>query len=97
MVDQKTGKGAQAETGSEPSDKAKTSTVFKADKESPTSLNDVDEVTAKHLQSNTSFAKMRHDANAIREIFENGTYPYHTKMKRQPYEKHKAELQVELL
>ncbi len=34
---------------------------------------------------------------AIREAFENGTYPYPTKMKRSEYETRKAELQVELL
>ena len=42
-------------------------------------------------------AEMRHDPDAIRQVFEFGEYPYHTKMKREPYEKHKAELQVELL
>lgn len=42
-------------------------------------------------------AEMRHDAETIRRLFENGEYPYHSKMKRAVYEKHKAELQVELL
>ncbi|HQF30100.1 MAG TPA: polyphosphate kinase 2 [Hyphomicrobiales bacterium] len=42
-------------------------------------------------------AEMRHDPDAIRQVFESGEYPYHTRMKREPYEKHKAELQVELL
>ena len=42
-------------------------------------------------------AEMRHDPEAIRKAFENGTYPYHEKMRRVPYEKHKAELQAELL
>ncbi|MCR9213572.1 MAG: polyphosphate kinase 2 [Proteobacteria bacterium] len=97
MVDQKTVKGAQTESGSELSERPAPSTVIEANKESTASLNNVDDVTEKHPQTNTNFAKMRHDAKAIREIFENGTYPYHTKMKRQPYEKHKAELQVELL
>ena len=32
-----------------------------------------------------------------RRLFENGVYPYRTKMRRPVYEKHKAELQVELL
>ncbi|MEQ9449294.1 MAG: polyphosphate kinase 2, partial [Rhodospirillaceae bacterium] len=32
-----------------------------------------------------------------RRLFENGEYPYHTPMRRAVYEKHKAELQVELL
>ncbi|MEM9684033.1 MAG: polyphosphate kinase 2 [Pseudomonadota bacterium] len=42
-------------------------------------------------------AEMRNDPDTIRRIFENGEYPYHTKMRRPVYEKHKAELQVELL
>ena len=42
-------------------------------------------------------AEMRHDAEAIRRAFETGAYPYHTRIKRQAYEKHKAELQIELL
>ena len=42
-------------------------------------------------------ARMRHDADAIRRSFENGEYPYTTKMKRAAYEKRKAELQAELL
>ncbi len=42
-------------------------------------------------------AEMRHDPDAIREAFENGVYPYKSKMSRKAYEKHKAELQVELL
>lgn len=42
-------------------------------------------------------AEMRHDAERIRRLFENGEYPYHEKMRRSVYEKHKAELQVELL
>ncbi len=42
-------------------------------------------------------AEMRHDAEVIRRLFENGEYPYKNKMKRRVYEKHKAELQVELL
>lgn len=42
-------------------------------------------------------AKMRDDPEAIRRAFETGAYPYKTKIKRAAYEKHKAELQVELL
>lgn len=44
-----------------------------------------------------ALAEMRHDAEMIRRLFENGEYPYQSKMKRRVYEKHKAELQVELL
>ncbi len=42
-------------------------------------------------------AQMRHDPDRIRELFENGEFPYKTKMARKTYERHKAELQVELL
>ena len=45
----------------------------------------------------TELAKMRHDPEAIHRAFETGAYPYKTKIKRAAYEKHKAELQVELL
>ena len=40
---------------------------------------------------------LRHDPKAIAHAFESGKYPYKSKMRREAYEKHKAELQVELL
>ena len=40
---------------------------------------------------------LRRDRDAIRQIFETGEYPYKQKLRRGPYEQHKAELQVELL
>jgi len=43
-------------------------------------------------QSQTS-----HDANAIREMFATGEYPYTTKLSRKKYEKQKVKLQTELL
>jgi polyphosphate kinase 2 (PPK2 family) len=42
-------------------------------------------------------AEMKHTPETIRHLFENGEYPYHTRMRRSVYEKQKAELQVELL
>jgi len=42
-------------------------------------------------------AEMRRDPDTIRRLFENGEFPYQTLMRRGVYEKHKAELQVELL
>ncbi|MEM8541657.1 MAG: polyphosphate kinase 2 [Pseudomonadota bacterium] len=42
-------------------------------------------------------ANLRHDPEAIAHAFESGKYPYKSKMRRAAYEKHKAELQVELL
>ena len=44
-----------------------------------------------------TIGQQRHDPERIRELFENGEYPYKTKMRRSVYERHKAELQVELL
>jgi polyphosphate kinase 2 len=38
-----------------------------------------------------------HDEEVIRHFFERGEYPYKKKLPRSAYEKHKAELQVELL
>ena len=42
-------------------------------------------------------AEMRHDPEKIRQLFENGQYPYTRKMSRKVYERRKAALQVELL
>lgn len=44
-----------------------------------------------------ALAEMRHDQEAIRHAFETGEYPYKRKISRRVYERHKAELQVELL
>lgn len=41
--------------------------------------------------------KLRHNADQIRDLFRNGTYPYKNKIKADAYEQHKKELQVELL
>ena len=42
-------------------------------------------------------AELRHDPDTIRRLFETGEYPYKTKISTKEYEKHKAELQIELL
>jgi polyphosphate kinase len=42
-------------------------------------------------------AEARQDPEQIRRMFETGEYPYKRKISRRTYEKHKAELQVELL
>ena len=39
----------------------------------------------------------RDDPETIRRLFETGEYPYRTRIRRQTYEDHKADLQVELL
>jgi polyphosphate kinase len=41
--------------------------------------------------------EIRGNPDAIRKLFENGEYPYKEKVKKQEYEKQKAELQIELL
>ena len=43
------------------------------------------------------FGEMRHDPEKIRELFRSGKYPYKTRIRKAAYEKHKQELQVELL
>src|SRR5210317_366698 len=43
------------------------------------------------------FGEMRHSPEQIKDLFRNGTYPYKTKIRKSSYEKHKEELQVELL
>ncbi len=42
-------------------------------------------------------AEMKHDPEAIAQVFESGEYPYATKMRTKVYEGHKLELQRELL
>ena len=42
-------------------------------------------------------AEARQDPEQIRRMFETGEYPYKRKISRRTYEKHKAELQIELL
>ena len=43
------------------------------------------------------FGEMRHQPDQIRELFREGKYPYRTRIRRAVYERHKEELQVELL
>jgi polyphosphate kinase 2 len=43
------------------------------------------------------FGEMRHSPEQIKDLFRNGKYPYKTKIRKSSYEKHKEELQVELL
>ena len=43
------------------------------------------------------FGDMRHDPEQIRDLFRNGKYPYKTRIRKAVYERHKEELQVELL
>ena len=43
------------------------------------------------------FGEMRHSPEQIKDLFRSGKYPYKTKIRNVAYEKHKEELQVELL
>jgi len=47
--------------------------------------------------SSQIFGEIRHSPEQIRDQFRNGTYPYKTRVKNSVYERHKQELQVELL
>jgi len=65
-----------------------------SDMETPAVLTpepELHESAAHHL------AELLHDPDAIRHLFESGEYPYKRKLRRQEYEKHKVELQIELL
>ena len=42
-------------------------------------------------------AALRHDRAAIGRLFETGEYPYKARVRNEDYERHKAELQIELL
>ena len=41
--------------------------------------------------------QLRHSPDKIKELFREGRYPYKTKIRRPVYDRHKKELQVELL
>jgi polyphosphate kinase 2 len=43
------------------------------------------------------FGEMRHSPEQIRDLFREGKYPYRTKIRGKAYDRHKEELQVELL
>ena len=43
------------------------------------------------------FSEIRHSPEQIKDLFRKGMYPYKTRIKTSVYERHKKELQVELL
>jgi len=61
-------------------------------KKKTNSTDGVERINSSHI-----FGEMRHSPEQIRDLFRNGTYPYKTKIRNNVYEKHKQELQVELL
>ena len=58
----------------------------------PEPKKDIDTSTPSHI-----FGEMRHSPEQIKDLFRHGKYPYKTKIRKAAYEKHKEELQVELL
>ncbi len=48
-------------------------------------------------ETSQQISQKHNDPDEIRRAFETGEYPYHTKIRRQAYETHKNDLQVELL
>jgi polyphosphate kinase 2 len=68
-----------------------------ADIELLTHNSDSRTIPAERVQTAPTLADRRRDPDAIRRVFENGEYPYKQKVDRKSYERHKAELQVELL
>jgi polyphosphate kinase len=53
--------------------------------------------TSKKDGHKTVYGRRTHSPEEIKALFRNGQYPYQTKIRRPVYEKHKEELQVELL
>ena len=65
-----------------------------SDMETPAVLTpepELHEAAAHHL------SELHHDLDAVRHLIESGEYPYKRKLRRQEYEKHKVESQIELL
>ncbi len=91
-----------APANDKPARQPKTNTTVK--KASTQEAEAIANTDAQHAQQPSSTAettekltKKRSDPEEIRRAFETGEYPYHTKIRRQVYEKHKNMLQVELL
>ena len=56
-----------------------------------------EETIADNVSPLHHLAELRHDPDAIRHLFDSGEYPYKREFSRCDYEKHKVELQIELL
>ena len=56
-----------------------------------------DDAHLKTAEAHHRLAEMKHDPAAVARLFREGVYPYSDRMRRVVYERHKAELQVELL
>lgn len=69
----------------------------KANSEAPPEVDASASSTIGGWESGQELTALRQDPDAIRAIFENGTYPYKRKIPTKAYEKQKKALQVELL
>ena len=61
------------------------------------SVKDQSEDTKEISTAAQLYGRMRHSPEMIRELFRSGRYPYKNKIRRNVYDHHKGELQVELL
>jgi len=82
------GNGAVKSAASEPAP-AKTTRIEPPTKPAPAGR--------KRRRKSILLSDMRHSPEEIRELFSNGVYPYKNRIRRLPYERHKQELQTELL
>ncbi len=68
-----------------------------SEKASVSSISEKIAVDLEHYSPSHIFSELRHSPEQIQELFRQGTYPYKTRIRRAIYERHKEELQVELL
>lgn len=62
-----------------------------------TDNNKNDDAVVSMTDAKAHLTEVRHSPEQIRDLFRNGEYPYKNKIRRSAYERHKEELQVELL
>lgn len=89
------GAGRMADQPAEPSVRKKAAKK-RADRAKDTSSEPRIEAEAGEPAANR-VTDLRNDPDAVRRFFEEGVYPYQRKIGRKVYERHKAELQTELL
>ena len=68
-----------------------------SDEKTPANIRRIDESVRINESPSQVFGDMRHDPEQIRDLFREGKYPYKTRIRKSVYERHKEELQVELL
>jgi len=65
--------------------------------DSVVSMSDPEKPAEPRVSASHILGEMRHNPEQIKDLFRNGKYPYKTKIRKNAYEQHKEELQVELL